>query len=861
MRYLCCDERRRETIRNRKPPVANGIDFLEVVDSEAPAGARQLLLHVHFIVQPTGDLKSISAAKVRITGGVRVTGIKVDTAGFVGDVLEVRVDRRGDYSTYTLAIAELDGGPLPGLDPELAAVDFSFKVECPTDFDCRADCTCPPDDEAAPEIDYLARDYASFRRLMLDRLAAIVPDWQERNPADIGVALVEVLAYAADHLSYQLDAASMEATLATARRRTSATRHARLVDYRVSHGTNARAWVQVRVAGGVIDHELPAGTPLLTGVPGVVGAPIVPNSPDHRRAIASGATIFETMEPATLDGSCNELDFYTWGNGECCLPAGATRATLCGTLRPEPKPGEDPGPPTGRALAAGQVLIFKERVGPRTGSTADADRSHRHAVRLTRVQAGYDPIGNLFADPAAANPGLDVIEIAWAEEDALPFPLCLSAISDQGEELTRVSIALGNIVAADHGWTIDSPERLPVVPMPDKSLALAPAGAACHCQHDDAVPAPPRYRPFLAQGPLTMAAANSCAKIEPPSDKYRPQFCRRGKPGAAARLFAEPRLERAAICIRETRDDRLWEPRADLLGSTAFSREFVVEPETDGRAWLRFGDDEYGMRPAAGTELEALYRIGNGTAGNTGADTIKHIVYSGAPIDDVANPLPARGGTDPETIEHVRQIAPSAFRVPLRAVTADDYAAVAARHPQVQQAVASERWTGSWYTVFLTIDRRGGRTVDADFERELRGFLERFRMAGHDLEIDGPRFVPLEIELRVCVLPHFYRGDVKQALLARFTRGLRPDGQPGVFHPDKFSFAQPVYLSRIVAEAQETPGVRYVEALVFQRLGDTRSNALATGVLPIGRLEIAQLDNDPNFPERGVLRLTMEGGQ
>ena len=38
---------------------------------------------------------------------------------------------------------------------------------------------------AHPQIDYLAKDYASFRRLMLDRLSVTMPDWRERNPADI----------------------------------------------------------------------------------------------------------------------------------------------------------------------------------------------------------------------------------------------------------------------------------------------------------------------------------------------------------------------------------------------------------------------------------------------------------------------------------------------------------------------------------------------------------------------------------------------------------------------------------------------------------------------------------------------------
>ena len=99
---------------------------------------------------------------------------------------------------------------------------------------------------AEPEIDYLAKDYASFRRLMLDRMAVLMPHWRERNPADLGVALVETLAYVGDHLSYQQDAVATEAYLGTARRRVSVRRHARLVDYPMHDGCNARAWVQVR---------------------------------------------------------------------------------------------------------------------------------------------------------------------------------------------------------------------------------------------------------------------------------------------------------------------------------------------------------------------------------------------------------------------------------------------------------------------------------------------------------------------------------------------------------------------------------------------------------------------------------------
>src|SRR5204862_2931344 len=115
---------------------------------------------------------------------------------------------------------------------------------------------------ADPELDYLAKDYASFRQLMLDRIATIMPTWQERNPADLGIALVELLAYAGDQLSYFQDAVATEAYLSTARRRVSVRRHARLLDYRLHEGCNARAWVFFE--SGAAGATLPAGTMLLT---------------------------------------------------------------------------------------------------------------------------------------------------------------------------------------------------------------------------------------------------------------------------------------------------------------------------------------------------------------------------------------------------------------------------------------------------------------------------------------------------------------------------------------------------------------------------------------------------------------------
>jgi len=94
-----------------------------------------------------------------------------------------------------------------------------------------------------------------------------------------------------------------------------------------------------------------------------------------------------------------------------------------------------------------------------------------------------------------------------------------------------------------------------------------------------------------------------------------------------------------------------------------------------------------------------------------------------------------------------------------------------------------------------------------------------------------------------------------------FSNRVLPDGRLGVFHPDNFSFGQTVYLSSIYAAAQAVDGVDSVDVTVFGRRGVTDPRPLASGELLLNRLEIARLDNDPNFPERGVFKLTMRGGK
>jgi hypothetical protein len=134
-------------------------------------------------------------------------------------------------------------------------------------------------------------------------------------------------------------------------------------------------------------------------------------------------------------------------------------------------------------------------------------------------------------------------------------------------------------------------------------------------------------------------------------------------------------------------------------------------------------------------------------------------------------------------------------------------------------------------------------------------------MAGHDLEINTPHYVPLEIEMFVCVKPDYFRSDVEAALLDIFSNRTLADARKGLFQPDFFTFGQTVYLSRLYAAAQAVAGVSSVEITVFQRQGLAATSGLKKGFINMNRLEIARLENDLNFPERGLFTLKLGGGR
>lgn len=915
---ICQGEKRRRQLRQRD---LNGLDYLEVGDD-------QQTLSLYFInVAPPG----LTKGNFRITGGERITGVEVTQVQYgcsddpdptVDVCVRLTLNKPGDYSTYKLCWVMADEQDYPTeqraveADPIYACLSFRFMAGCPSGLDCSGDRTAPDTSYLTeqPEIDYLAKDYASFRQLILDRLALLMPDWKERHIPDMGIALVEMLAYTGDYLSYYQDAVATEAYLETARQRISVRRHARLVDYLMHEGCNARAWVCVNPIGREFDGTLPEGTYFITGYNNRLHLPGQTVDPEQLRNIPSH--FYEVFHPLVnerekihLYFDHNEIEFYTWCNQQCCLPKGTTKATLKGWKTPDNQPQTSPSSPTTDKpqlineqanvtqrtspekllrsselhLQAGDVLIFEEIKGPRTGNPADADPKHRQAVRLTKVKAfEVDPkTGEENQDLHLSDPVNDqlIVEIEWMAEDALTFPLCLSALGPSPEcmHLEGISVARGNVVLADHGRWVTPLEPLGKVPvirrettcegLNDPSDVLVVVGQLM----------PPRLKlgplthrePLLKPLPGVYIAACHMLQQDP----------RRALPHI--QLFNQDLIRRGHSPTLPTD----WLAQRDLLASGPLDDHFVVEMDNDGQGHLRFGDGVHGRmpRPSPEKELYASYRIGNGPNGNVGAEAITHVVTEAHIQLKVRNPLPAQGGIQPEMMESVKLFAPYAFRTELlRAITPEDYVWLAERFPDgrekskgtmVQRAATTARWTGNSTEILLVIDPLG--TPDEKQVNTLldgiNGYIQRYRRIGHDVVVKQAAYIPLDIELCVTVLPQYFRGHVEAVLLDAFSNRRLPDGQAGFFHPDNLTFGEGIYVSRLIATAQAVTGVESVWVTRLQRMfepaftpepaGIQDSPVVQAGLLRLGPLEIGRVDNDPGFEEHGRVVFKLEGGR
>jgi hypothetical protein len=797
----------------------NGIDFVEIVPPTT-AGA-PFVLNVHFLnavaVQP------VPPSAVTITGGDRIPAVNVIATSLASDtegrpllVLQVQnpgdtanlVEPPGDFSNYTLTISGASE-----LDARFSSSVFSFRALCPTDFDCApAVAPCPTDDTPAPPIDYTAKDFQSFKQALTDFASLRYPGWQERSEADFGVMFAELLSAVGDELSYLQDRVAAEASLQTATQRRSLTSLARLVNYEPAPALSGTTTLLCTVQ------------PHVTGLPsGLRVSAIAPDGSTIPFEVGTG--LAGPLQFAVSASYNYPILPYWWDDTERCLFQGSTEMWLQGHGL-----GLQVGDPTTGAL--GTALLIQTDL---PGTTI------REVIHVTSAVEEQDP---LFPDSFGRQPA-PLTHITWAAAEALRFD----------HDLTNTLVG-GNLVPATQGTRVSETFAIPsntdqgdIAPPANIPLAIARFGPNSTYAQPIWV-----FRWPLAQSPLAWLP-NADPK-QPPAPEI---LVTQTLPVVEPWTFELRMLDSAIGEPSFTVDPVAWR----VIGFDASGQPIAYDIDGDQGSTIRFGDGVFGAPPPHGGVFQVTYRVGLGASGNVAADTISLIDPVWANLVQAArNPFAVTTGSDAETALHIQRTAPQAFRtMTARAVTPSDYQAAAETLPWVLKAGTTFRWTGSWLTVFTAADPKGAHKPTNQEVIDLIQILDRERLAGYESFAPPPNHVSVDLVITVCIRPQWLPSDVESGVLDVLGTSLESGNTGDFFFSDHFTFGTPLYRSRLEAAVQGVPGVTGVLSILYRQRGVTADFVDMPQVVVVGSNEILRVDNDPNFPERGTIRVIAEGGR
>jgi hypothetical protein len=132
----------------------------------------------------------------------------------------------------------------------------------------------------------------------------------------------------------------------------------------------------------------------------------------------------------------------------------------------------------------------------------------------------------------------------------------------------------------------------------------------------------------------------------------------------------------------------LWQEARSFYGQPANAQIFVLREDDAGETHVMFGDGIHGALPPTGTSnISASYRYGAG-ADSPLPETLTVIRTPQPGLKGLRNPLAPTGGSDADSADRLRKLAPRSVLTFNRAVSLDDYAAIALTASGVIQALA-----------------------------------------------------------------------------------------------------------------------------------------------------------------------------
>ena len=744
--------------------------------------------------QPVGAL---TRDNVTVSGGRARTGLSYDVT-LSGSQAVISFYSFGDHSEYQINLIQ-GGNSALRIHPFFASATFRFTIDC-EGGDCEdsgEQATALP--AARPPIDLLTKDFSGFIGVLTDWIKVRNPHWADLSNASFERVLVDLLAWQGDMLSYYQDRVANEAFIDTASQRHSLRQHAILLGTRLFDGAAATTTVAFDVTSSGF---VPEG--LHVRVKGREESPVV-------------FSLIERVR-ARSENNSDKLKLAAW--------PGATDAAI--------------------AEGATELLLWGQ----------DMDLGEGDQIAL--VQGAFSQVLTISGVSQESAAG-------WVQSPDLSFELGVDAPA----ALTRITLSepitaavypwdttlggltlYGNLGAAVHGLR--------------KTAWVSVAGSGAGRR--DVVMALNRRNSIVSRVSRGDTAVYLLRALQVPE---RP-------------VLFDADGDASVPAFELIVDGETWSRAEHLHSSKSYDLHYVATADEDGSLWVQVGDGTTGHEieverdPLSGVSqpmvsIELRYRLGDPIAGNTAIHTLTEIIKPVSGSDEeaalsglggtvgvaVTNVTPGLGGRQPQSRAAAREAIPASLRHGdlERAVSLADYAEVAMQVDGVARATA-RALGGVFNTVLVLVDPSEGDALSDEVKAAVEAHLEDRRMAGREVRVLGPTYVPLEIELVVCVKTGFQRHKIRDRVLAELRPGTA--ARPGWFHPDRLSFGDEVRLGDLLAVVAAIPGVKTVKAVAFRKRVDTLGDPVR-GILSFGVTEVARLDADPDYPEHGELRVRVVG--
>jgi predicted phage baseplate assembly protein len=305
-----------------------------------------------------------------------------------------------------------------------------------------------------------------------------------------------------------------------------------------------------------------------------------------------------------------------------------------------------------------------------------------------------------------------------------------------------------------------------------------------------------------------------------------------GVPGQEFPIERSPILAGAGAPVLETMSDDgwvQWEPVEHFASSGPEDRHFVLDAVGGS---VRFGpairqEDgsfrQYGAVPPRGMGIQLRgHAVGGGRRGNVAKGAIRTLKASIPFVSDVENLESAQGGVDGETIEQAKARGPILLRTRSRAVTAEDYEAIALEAApelaRVECVTAGEDDVAAGSLRVLAIPaapQTEGRIEFAELvpnEETLQRIAERLdevRLIGTRVSVEPPSYRGVTVVARIVARPKADVERIQREALEALYGYLNPiSGGPD---GDGWPFGRPVQSGEVYGLLQRIRGVDMVE--------------------------------------------------